>query len=251
MRDLLRREDGISLVELLVAMALGTVVMLAVFTTFDTFRVTSEQNTRLNDASDRAREELARIARNVRSSTAVTRVSPLELVVQQQGKYRRWCITGDDLYAGDSATVPGAACPGVADRRVIDRVPTAGIFTSGSNGTVGVNLGVSYGVQNLRPNETTRLVSSAQSRGVRETRPNANPGTVTPNCPKPGTSGNPTVSLGTGLAGTNAVFRDADTGQLLASTGTTASLTSSAQNLEITVTDALGLSSTIFTSVTC
>jgi prepilin-type N-terminal cleavage/methylation domain-containing protein len=64
------REDGFSLVELLIAMSIMVIVLLATMMALDTFGTASRRNQDLSDALDRARGALDTIAREMRNATA-------------------------------------------------------------------------------------------------------------------------------------------------------------------------------------
>jgi prepilin-type N-terminal cleavage/methylation domain-containing protein len=84
------REDGLTLVELLVVLTISLVVMGATFSTFAQFEQTTATNTRQNDAQDQVRvglDGLARELRNLASPTdalpeAVVRAQPSDIVFQ-------------------------------------------------------------------------------------------------------------------------------------------------------------------------
>jgi prepilin-type N-terminal cleavage/methylation domain-containing protein len=84
------REDGLTLVELLVVLTISLVVMGATFSTFAQFEQTTATNIRQNDAQDQVRfglNGLARELRNLASPTdalpeAVVRAQPSDIVFQ-------------------------------------------------------------------------------------------------------------------------------------------------------------------------
>jgi type II secretory pathway pseudopilin PulG len=86
----LAAEDGVTLVELLVVLALSVIVMGTTFTTFSQFEQTTGANQRQNDAQDQVRvglDGLARELRNLASPTdelpeAVVVADPADLVFQ-------------------------------------------------------------------------------------------------------------------------------------------------------------------------
>ncbi len=90
MTGALAAEDGVTLVELLVVLALSVIVMGTTFTTFAQFEQTTGSNQRQNDAQDQVRvglDGLARELRNLASPTdelpeAVVVADPADLVFQ-------------------------------------------------------------------------------------------------------------------------------------------------------------------------
>lgn len=71
-----RREDGFTLVELLIAVSLMLVVMGAAFEVLRTFEVTSSRNTKQNDAQDQARNAIDLIVKRLRNDASPTPGSP-------------------------------------------------------------------------------------------------------------------------------------------------------------------------------
>ena len=94
--DKLAREDGMTLVEVLIVSALMLVVLGATLTTFNTFESNALANQRQNDAQDSARrglELMARDLRNLASPTpglplAVDLASPTDVIFQSEGKFK-------------------------------------------------------------------------------------------------------------------------------------------------------------------
>lgn len=80
----LTREDGLTLVELLVVLSLSVVVMGATFTTFAQFEQTTATNQRQNDAQDQVRAGLAGLARELRNLASPIDALP-EAVVRAEG----------------------------------------------------------------------------------------------------------------------------------------------------------------------
>lgn len=66
----MRREDGFSLIELLIAMLIMGIVLSATLLALDTFGTASRRNQDLADAVDRARGSLDTISRELRNATA-------------------------------------------------------------------------------------------------------------------------------------------------------------------------------------
>ena len=83
----LLREEGVTLVEMLVVLVLSMIVMGATYSTFAQFEQTTATNQRQNDAQDQVRVGLAGLARELRNLASPTNAQP-EAVVR---------ATGDDL----------------------------------------------------------------------------------------------------------------------------------------------------------
>jgi type II secretory pathway pseudopilin PulG len=85
-----RREDGFTLVELLIAASMMIVVMGAAFGALQSFEQTSSRNTKQNDAQDQARNAVDLIVKRLRndasptpgSPQAIDRATPTDLIFQ-------------------------------------------------------------------------------------------------------------------------------------------------------------------------
>ncbi len=114
----IRGQDGFTLVELLVAMALSLIVLLATLNSFDVFTANSAQQQRVTSANDQARLTMDRTVRDMRSASTILRAVPGDLVyaVAEPAGFRteRLCVSGNILYASTvtaaTAAVPTATC---------------------------------------------------------------------------------------------------------------------------------------------
>lgn len=114
----LLREDGVTLVEMLVVLVLSMIVMGATYSTFAQFEQTTATNQRQNDAQDQVRVGLAGLARELRNLASPTNAQP-EAVVR---------ATGDDLVfqSVSSATLRRVRyCLDAASRRLWRQVQLA------------------------------------------------------------------------------------------------------------------------------
>jgi type II secretory pathway pseudopilin PulG len=92
----LRREDGMSLVEVLIVSILMLIVLGATLTTFNQFERKSRDNQDLNEAQDGARRALDLMARDLRNLASPTPLLPLavdvkdpqDLIFQSEGKVK-------------------------------------------------------------------------------------------------------------------------------------------------------------------
>ncbi|MGH2897542.1 MAG: PulJ/GspJ family protein, partial [Solirubrobacteraceae bacterium] len=140
----LRREDGFTLVELLIAMSITLVLLFAALTSFDAFNTGAASTTRQTNAEDAARTTVNRIVGVLRNAGAPTPVSGAQpaTVITSQGNdlvFRttawpgeseldtgthvgRMCLDTtthvlwfDGLRSGAAGpTSPGSACPSAA-----------------------------------------------------------------------------------------------------------------------------------------
>ena len=142
----MRDEQGFTLVELLVAMVLMTIVLGGVLTTFDGFNSNQQKTTQRAEAQEGARMSIGRLTRDMRNAVSagppvaesVERAQPDDLIFQTvgtaapgvgnpSGKIRvRYCLNAADpanarlvrqqqVFPGAPTALPGGtACPGPA-----------------------------------------------------------------------------------------------------------------------------------------
>lgn len=127
----LAAEDGVTLVELIVVLALSVVVMGATFTTFSQFEQTTGSNQRQNDAQDQIRVGLSGLARELRNMAsptdelpeAVVRAQPADLVFQSVSSSAtrrvRYCLDTASRRLWRQVqfvpfSAPSSGCPDVA-----------------------------------------------------------------------------------------------------------------------------------------
>jgi type II secretory pathway pseudopilin PulG len=92
----LRREDGMSLVEVLIVSILMLIVLGSTLTAFNTFERNARDNQNLNEAQDNARRALDLMARDLRNLASPTPLLPLavdvdgeqDLIFQSEGKVK-------------------------------------------------------------------------------------------------------------------------------------------------------------------
>jgi type II secretory pathway pseudopilin PulG len=95
-RSALRREDGMTLVEVLLVSVLLLIILGATLTTFNTFERKARDNQNLNEAQDQTRRALDLMARDLRNLASPTPLLPLavdlkdpqDLVFQSEGKVK-------------------------------------------------------------------------------------------------------------------------------------------------------------------
>jgi hypothetical protein len=132
MTSALVAEDGVTLVELLVVLALSVIVMGTTFTTFSQFEQTTGANQRQNEAQDQVRVGLGGLARELRNLAspideqpeAVVRAQPADLVFQSVSSSAprrvRYCLDAASrrlwrqVQLTSFSSPSSAACPDVA-----------------------------------------------------------------------------------------------------------------------------------------
>ena len=123
--ELRRGEDGFALVELLTAISISLIVLLATLQSLDLFTSNAAQQTRVTDANDQVRTTMDRLTRDMRGAAAITRATPNDLVytvpvttspVTTGIRTERLCVDSTTLRATSSvaasATTPAPACTG-------------------------------------------------------------------------------------------------------------------------------------------
>jgi len=118
--ELRRGEDGFTLVELLTAISISLIVLLATLQSLDLFTSNAAQQTRVTDANDQVRTTMDRLTRDMRGAAAITRATPNDLVytvpVTTGIRTERLCVDSTTLRATSSiaaaAATPAPACTG-------------------------------------------------------------------------------------------------------------------------------------------
>jgi prepilin-type N-terminal cleavage/methylation domain-containing protein len=108
----LRREDGFTLIEVLLVSVLGLIVLGATLTSFDHFYRASNENQKLNDAIEIARNAEDRASRQLRNlanqnpqlqTATISLADPTDLIFQTSDPSRKWV-----RYCLATAASPGA-----------------------------------------------------------------------------------------------------------------------------------------------
>ncbi len=113
--DIHAGEEGFTLVELLIAITISLVVLLATLQSFDVFTSNAAQQTRSTDANDQVRRTMERVVNDLRGASTIVEAAPTELVYRVPDKLghrtERLCLDANYLYGSSSvtATVPAAA----------------------------------------------------------------------------------------------------------------------------------------------
>jgi type II secretory pathway pseudopilin PulG len=112
-------EDGFTLVELLVAMGISIIVLLATLVTFDGFARNAAHQTRVTDAGDQVRRVMDRTVADLRTASVVLTASASDLayavpVTTTTSRVQRLCVDSGELYSSATVTstpaAPGTAC---------------------------------------------------------------------------------------------------------------------------------------------
>lgn len=113
-------EDGFTLVELLTAMGISLIVLLATLQSLDLFTSNAAEQTRVTDANDQVRSTIDRVTRDMRGAAAIVRAEPDDLVYSVPDtagvRTERLCVDSDSLLStrttAGAVVVPPANCTG-------------------------------------------------------------------------------------------------------------------------------------------
>ena len=267
----LAAEDGFTLTELLVAMMVSTVVLFATLGAFDAFNSGVAKNSRLTDATDAARRQVAEVVGSLRDAGDITRAGGNDIVFQSTSwpgesgigpttNYtERYCVNtatrtlwfNGVKSAGASA---GPACPSTAggwtSRVVASNVLTdAPVFVYGSAPvrSVSINLRLESGTA-LKP-RPLELRSGGALRGALPPQVTSNDVNKVGSCE----GGKALLALTAGAGGASAYGAKISApngipvgpGQILVPA------TSTPQDVTLTITNLSGLKTVLTKSVNC
>jgi type II secretory pathway pseudopilin PulG len=283
----LANEDGFTLTELLVAMTVSIIVLLATLGALDAFNNGVAVNNRLTDAGDTARREVAEMVRVLRDGGAPTPTSGAQpsTVVQAgandlvflsrswpgesgvgttSNHVERYCLNTttrtlwfDGLKAGTSGSAtPGSACPSTASgwtsraiaTNVLNSVADP-VFIYGAGSPVrSVAIKVRVEGGTTLKSHPVELRSGATLRGALAPQLRATDITVAP-CE--GGKALLSLSLGAGGATANGAKLSAPNGIPAGAGQILIAATSTPANVVITITNLLGLQTLLTKSVSC
>jgi type II secretory pathway pseudopilin PulG len=283
----LASEEGFTLVELLVAMTVSIIVLLATLGALDAFNNGVAVNNRLTDASDTARREVAEMIRVLRDGGAPTPVSGSQpATVVQAGAndlvflsrswpgesgtgstsnhVERYCLNTttrtlwfDGLKAGTSGSAtPGAACPSAASGWTSSAIATNvlnsvadPVFVYGAGSPVrSVAVKVRLEGGTALKSRPIELRSGATLRGA--LAPQLSPTDIVV-APCDGGKALLSLSVGAGGATANGAKLSAPNGIPAGAGQILIAATSTPANIVITITNLLGLQTLLTKSVSC
>ncbi len=258
-----RGDDGFTLIELVVAMGISLVVLLATLATFDGFTRNAAHQTRVTDASDQVRRVMDRTVADLRGASSVLRASAGDLVyavpVAAGARVQRLCVDTGELYSSAAVTAGTPAAPAAAcssGDKVATLKSTAstaftydGASSSASPATV-KNVGITLSLDASKAGKTgsSTLKASAARRSA-NTLPITD-GDLDAVC----NTGGALLSLGVSLPEFGPLtVTYANTGGVSLGTpsGNTLQIPEGITNVVATVTNAAGITKTISKDVEC
>jgi prepilin-type N-terminal cleavage/methylation domain-containing protein len=258
------REDGFTLVELLVVMAISSVLLVATLQIFDSFSSNTAQQRRVIDANDQARAAMDTIVRDVRNAAGVTRAGPNDLVYAVNEsptvtRYARYCLDAGSVLRKEQSTTaadPGTPCPSTASGWTSAKGTTMASTNSTANplfrydsatatAVRSVSLTFSLDASGAGHTGGSTLRASAFLRSQGERAPVVEDGDIQTICTQSG----PLVSFGLLSNLVNGPVTVVVNGVGLG--GSSVQLTNSVSTITATITNALGLTTTVNKDVSC
>jgi prepilin-type N-terminal cleavage/methylation domain-containing protein len=259
-------EDGFTLVELLVAIMISMIVLLATLQSLDLFSNTAATQTRLTDANAQVRNTMDRTVDDLRGASSILRASATDLVYAVPAgstttRVERLCLSSGYLYGssspGATATVPAGACStGTKLGTLKSTASTAftydGASSSATPATV-KNVGLTFSLDasgGSSANATSTLRASAARRAAGTLPLPEGEGSLDTVCNASGAL----LSLSANVpnAGTLSVTYANDGGISLGTpTGNTLQVPEGITTVVATITDAAGATKTIRKGIEC
>ena len=237
----LRSDAGFTLVELLAAMALSVVVLLATLMTLDTFSTNASRQTRVNDANAQVRSAMDRIVSDLRQAATIEVAGASDLVYTvtdsaTETRRERICVDSSNQLWRSSVTTTSPASPmpastpcptaGAAKVTELKAANTASnpIFrydsaTASDVRSVGLTIALDAGNGGRTDTSTLRASTFVRSKG--EIAAAIDDDDLAATCDD---AGEPTLTLSSGVGPFTVTYTDLD-GNSLGSTDAGSSLT--------------------------
>ena len=257
-----RREDGFTLAELLVAMGISIIVLLATLQSLDVFTSNAAQQSRATDANDQVRRVMDRVVSDLRGASVITNAGATDLTytVNETAGVRteRLCVVSGELYRSSTVppAVPPATCAGGSKIATLKTTTNTAFTYDGASSSASPalvkNVGLSLSLDFKGVGKASNTLTASAARRSAGTLPITDDD-LRSTC---GATG-PILSLGAGVpnvAGLTVTYADDGGVALGIGAGTTPTvipLVSGSVNIVATVTDALGVTNIIRRSVEC
>lgn len=267
--DTRHSEDGFTLVELLVAISISIVVLLATLTSFDIFSSNASQQTRATDANSQVRALMDRTVADLRGASLILTAAAQDLAYSvpetptapatTRNRIERLCVAGDELY-GWSNTVDGAPTAPTAACAAGTKVATLKSTTSTLFSYDGVsssatpakvrNVGLTFSLDSSTAGKTgsSTLRASAARRAAGTLATGPDP--IVPTCNAAGALLSLSASLGD-LGPLTVTYADDGGVSLGTPSGTTLQIPEGITHVVATITNAVGATNIVRKDVEC
>ncbi len=262
----LRNDDGFTLVEVLTAMTLSVVVLIAILQSLDLFTSHANHQTRLTDANEQVRSTMDDTVRDLRGASGILKADAADLVYTvpvsaTETRVVRLCVDSGELYGKSTVTaspgVPASACstnPKVATLRstantafTYDGATSVAAASLSTIKNVGLTFSLDASAGGRSGSSTLKASAARRSAG---TLP-VTDADIDADCNEDGTA---FLSLSASLPDYGPVtVTYADTGGISLGTpsGNTLTVPPTVTTVVATITDALGVTNTVTKDIEC
>jgi len=260
--DIRHRDDGFTLVELLVGITISLIVLLATLTSLDAFSSNASQQTRVTDANNQVRTVMDNTVTDLRGAALILTAGATDLAysVPATGGARveRLCLSGGELYGSStlSATpvAPTAACTsGTKIATLKSTASTAFTYDGASSSATPAlvkNVGLTFGLDASQGGRTaTSTLQASAARRSAGSLP-VTDDDLEADC----NAGGALLSLSADLLGLgplSVTYADDGGISLGTPTGNTLQIPEGITTVVATITDAAGVTNTIERDVEC
>jgi len=167
-----QREDGFTLVELLVGVTVSLIVLLATLTSLDAFSSNAAHQTRATDANGQVRSIMDRTVTDLRGASLILTAGATDLAYAvptspTTTRVERLCVASEELYGSSTAddatpTAPIGACSGTKIATLKSTTSTAFSYDSATTGLV-KNVGLTFSLDASANGRTASSVLRASA----------------------------------------------------------------------------------------
>ncbi|MBA3748258.1 MAG: prepilin-type N-terminal cleavage/methylation domain-containing protein [Solirubrobacterales bacterium] len=265
--DIRHRDEGFTLVELLVGITVSMIVLLATLTSLDMFSSNAAQQTRITDANDQVRFVMDSTVTDLRGASVILNAGATDLAYSvpassTTSRVERLCVASDQLYGSSTVvtgapTAPTAACStGTKIATLKTTANTAFTYDGASASATPAlvkNVGLTFSLDASQAGRTaiSTLRASAARRSA-GTLP-VGPGDIVPVCNASGALLTLSVSAAdaASLGPLTVTYATSGGVSLGTTTGTSLQIAAGITSVVATVTNALGATNTISKDVEC
>jgi type II secretory pathway pseudopilin PulG len=264
--DIRHRDEGFTLVELLVGITVSMIVLLATLTSLDMFSSNAAQQTRITDANDQVRFVMDSTVTDLRGASVILKAQDDDLayavpVSSTATRVERLCILSEELYGSSTPndatpTAPTGACSGTKIATLKSTASTAFTYDGASSSATPAlvkNVGLTFSLDATQTGKpaisTLRASAGRRSAG---TLP-VGPGDIVPVCNASGALLTLSVSAAdaASLGPLTVTYATSGGVSLGTTTGTSLQIAAGITSVVATVTNAVGATNTISKDVEC